>query len=142
MRKIVIVGLLSALLASIVVASATAAKPKPWQWKPEKVVTKLTAVSPINGGETGGAIISARCVGQGRGVLGRYSRFKCTVNYGGPDAGYAVGMLTIRSLPVGSGKLCVITVPSHHPGEFLAWQPSWSKQPGPRIKPEFSCPSA
>ena len=41
--RLVTVGLLSALLASVVVASAAAVvkKPKPWQWTPTKVALKL-----------------------------------------------------------------------------------------------------
>ena len=39
-------------IAVIVVGAAIAAppRPKPWQWKPERVVARLIAASPINGG--------------------------------------------------------------------------------------------
>jgi hypothetical protein len=64
-------ALVLALAALAVSATADAAlpKPKPWQWKPEKVVARLTAASPINGGEIGGNILSARCTGQGAACL-------------------------------------------------------------------------
>ena len=141
MRKLVIVGVLSVLLASSVLASASAAvKPKPWQWAPQKVVLRLTAVKPIVGGEIGSNILSARCTPQGRGVAGRYSRFVCDTRYGGSNGSYTQP-LSVRVLPVGSGKLCVVTViVLPPPVEFYAWQPSG--KPGARIKPDFACPTA
>jgi hypothetical protein len=143
MRKVITVGLLVALLASIVVASASPAvkKPTPWQWTPQKVVLRLTAAKPIDGGEIGGNILSARCTPKGRGVAGRYSRFTCDTRYGGSNGSYTT-MLSVRVLPVGSGKLCIVTVTfSNLPGEFFALDAS-SGKPGPRIKPEFACPTA
>ena len=142
MRKLVLVGLLSVLLGSIVLASASAAvKPKPWQWAPQKVALRLTATKPIDGGEIGSNIYSARCTPQGRGVAGRYSRFVCDTRYGGSNtASDYVALLSIRVLPVGNGKFCVLTVPfPNRPGEFLAWVSSG--KPGPRIKPESACPT-
>ena len=142
MRKVVTVGLLSALLASVVVASAAAVvkKPKPWQWTPTKVALKLINVKPINGGEIGSDILSVRCVPQGRGVAGRYSRFICTGKYGGSVGRFGM-TLAVRIRPIGTGKLCVVavTVPTR-PGAFFVWYPS-GKQPGQRLKPEFACPN-
>ena len=143
MRKLVIVGLLSVLLASIVIASTSAAvkpKRKPWQWTPQKVVLRLIAAKPIVGGEIGSDILSARCTPQGRGVARRYSRFICDTRHGSSNGDYTLP-LSIRVLPVGTGKLCMVTVTvPTRPGEFYAWQPSG--RPGARSKPEFACPTA
>ena len=116
MRKVVTVGLLSALLASVVVASAAAVvkKPKPWQWTPTKVALKLINVKPINGGEIGSDILSVRCVPQGRGVAGRYSRFICTGKYGGSVGRFGM-TLAVRIRPIGTGKLCVVAVTVPNP---------------------------
>lgn len=152
MRKLATVALLSVLLASVVVASASAAvKPKPWQWTPQNVVLRLTAAKPINGGEIGsservdrlarGPILSARCTPKGRGVAGRYSRFICDTRYGSSNGNYTT-LLSIRVLPVGTGKVCIVTVTfANRPGEFFALDAS-SGKPGPRVKPEFACPTA
>ena len=74
MRKLVTVGLvsafLSALLASIFVATAAAAlpKPKPWQWKPAKVVLRLTAAQADHRrrGRVGHPRCSMHSPGEGR----------------------------------------------------------------------------
>ena len=143
MRKLVTVGVLSALLASVVVASAAAVvkKPKPWQWTPQKVVLKLTALKPISAGGLGSNILSARCTPKGRGVAGRYSRFTCDTRYGG-STGSNTTVLSIRVLPVGTGKLCIVAVTFPNlPGKFFSVDAS-SGKPGPRIKkPEFACPN-
>jgi hypothetical protein len=142
MRKLVTVGLVSALLASIVVASASAALPKPkskpWQWKPAKVVLRLTAGQPIIGGEVGSNILAAQCTPQGKGVAGRFSRFTCVTKWGGSNGNYT-STLTLRVLPLGSGKLCVVTT-TNHSGEIVA-VPYKLHMQGTKIKPELACPS-
>ena len=101
---------LVALVAILCAAAAAAAvKPKPWQWKPQKVVARLTAApSPIEGGDVGSKVMLADCTGRGRGVAGRFSRFTCDTRYGGWN-GLFGAILTIRILPIGTGKLCVVT---------------------------------
>ena len=141
MRKLVTVFFVSALLASIVVASASSAlpKPKPWQWTPQKVALRLKAVKPINGGDVGSNILSASCTPTGRGVAGRYSRFTCTGGYGGSNGSYGM-TLTIRVLPIGTGKLCVVGVTtSRYPGAVFAQHPTGKL--GPPVNPGFACPS-
>ena len=143
MRRLVTAGLLSGLLASVVVASAVAVvkKPKPWQWTPQKVVLKLTAAKPISAGGLGSNILSTRCTPKGRGVAGRYSRFTCDTRYGG-STGSNTTVLSIRVLSVGIGKLCIVAVTFPNlPGKFFSVDAS-SGKPGPRIKkPEFACPT-
>lgn len=120
---------------ALIAATTDAAlpKPKPWQWKPEKVVTRLTAASPIVGGDVGSDVLSARCTGQGRGVAGRFSRFTCQTQWGSSNGSYT-SILTIRILPIGTGKLCVVTTPE---GQAVPHTPGTG---GTRIKPERACP--
>src|SRR5262245_6594173 len=133
----------SALLASVVVASAAAVvkKPKPWQWTPQKVVLKLTAMKPVSAGGLGHSILSTRCTPTGRGVAGRYSRFACDTRYGG-STGSNTTALSIRILPVGTGKLCIVSVTHPNlPGKFFSVVAP-SGKPGPVLtKPEFACPN-
>jgi hypothetical protein len=48
-------------------------------------------------------------------------------------------ILTIRILPVGSGKLCVVTT-TNNSGEVVA-VPHKPNTQGTRIKPELACPA-
>lgn len=125
-----------ALAAFALIAATTDAalpKPKPWQWKPAKVVARLTAASPIVGGDVGSDVVSARCTGQGRGVAGRFSRFTCDTRWGGSNGSYT-SILTIRILPIGTGKLCVVTRPE---GKAV---PHPAGRQGTNIKPDRACP--
>jgi hypothetical protein len=139
MRKLTIAGLLSALIASILVASAAGAlpKPKPWQWKPAKVVTKLIAAQPIY---SASEVLSASCTPQGRGVAGRFSRFTCDTRWRGE--GTYTSVLTIRVLPIGTGKLCVVTtaVTSEVLPDIPRAVPYNAGTLGTLIKPERACP--
>jgi hypothetical protein len=129
-------GVALVLAAFALIAGTTDAalpKPKPWQWKPAKVVVRLTAARPIIGSEIGEDILSARCTGQGRGVAGRYTRFTCETRWGSSNGSYT-STLTIRILPIGTGKLCVVTTP-----EGKAVPHPLGKQ-GTNIKPERACP--
>ena len=110
-----------------------AATPKPWQWKPTKAVARLMAASPIVSGDVGSDVLSARCIGQGRGVVGRFSRFTCETRWGSTNGSYT-STLTIRILAIGTGKLCVVTTP-----EFKAVPHPEGRQ-GTNIKPERACP--
>jgi hypothetical protein len=139
----VTVALAAGLVALMVANSAlTIVKPKPWQWRPEKVVARLSAATPIMGGEIGSEILSARCMGQGRGVAGRFSRFTCETRWGSLRTQINASTLTIRILPVGSGKLCVVTttgtqgVPVGVP-VAVPYTPGASWTP---IRPERACP--
>ena len=124
-RKLVIVAFLSVLLLGCdgsgqTQAETTAALPKPWQWKPEKVELKLTASKPgISAGGLESNILSTRCTPKGPGVAGRYSRFTCDTRYGGSQ-GSETTVLRFVCLPVGSGKFCIcaVTFPDR-PGQFL-----------------------
>lgn len=119
-----------AVLAAVLAGPATAAtKPKPWQWTPQKVEKRLAASSPIVGGDISGDILEAHCVGKGRGVAGRFSRFVCTTRWGNTNGSYR-STLTVRILPRGTGKLCIVTAAD---GRALP-------APGPAIKPERACP--
>ena len=149
MRKLVTVAFLSVLLVGCggseqTQAETTAAlpKPKPWQWKPEKVVLKLTALTRISAGGLGSNILSTRCTPKGRGVAGRYSRFTCDTRYGG-STGSETTVLSVRVHPVGSGKLCIVAFPyPNHPSRFFSVDAS-SGKPGPWLKdPELACPPA
>ena len=150
MRKLLVVGLvnacLSSLLAAVVVASATAAlpKPKPWQWTSQKLVLRLTAVKPIMGGEIGSEILSAQCTGRGRGVAGRFSRFTCQTRWGSLRTEINASTLTIRILPVGTGKLCVVTT-SGAQDVPVGVPVAVPYTPGARwtpVRPEWACPTA
>jgi hypothetical protein len=131
---------LSALLAALFVASASAVLPKPksWQWKPAKVVLRLTAAKPIIGGEVGSDILAAQCTPMGKGVAGRFSRFTCVTKWGGSNGNYT-STLTLRVLPLGSGKLCVVTT-LNNSGEAVA-VPHKPNTQGTRIEPQLACPS-
>ena len=142
MRHLVTVGLVSAFLSALLVASAAAAvapKPKPWQWKPEKVVLRLTAAKPIVGGEVGSDILAAQCTPVGKGVARRLSRFTCVTKWGGSNGNYT-STLTLRILPLGSGKLCVVTT-TNNSGEIVA-VPHPAGRAGTRIQPQWACPAA
>lgn len=129
---------LLAALAGVSAAEAAMPKPKPWQWKSEKVVARLTAATPIPPTEIGNDILSARCSGAGRGVQGRFSRFVCETRWGGSNGSY-ISTLSIRILAVGTGKLCVVTKPVPGPyGYHHAVAPDG--QGGPPISPERRCP--
>lgn len=52
-------------------------------------------------------VYQSTCVGQGRGVARRFSAFKCTVLVDSSQ-GEPISIL-MRVLPVGSGKLCVVS---------------------------------
>ena len=58
---------------------------------------------------------------------------------GGSNGNYT-STLTLRVLPLGSGKLCVVTA-MNHSGEIVA-APYKLHTQGTRIKPELACPSA
>lgn len=93
------------VLAFSITAAGTAiaaTQPKPWQWKPPKAATKLVAAQPIAFDSY--RLSSATCVGKSKGIAGRYSRFLCQVSYS-----TFTSPLLIRVLPVGTGKLCVVT---------------------------------
>jgi hypothetical protein len=112
---------------------STTVSPKPWLWTPEKVVARLTAASPIVGGDVGSEVLSARCTGQGPGVAGRFSDFTCDTRWGSSNGSYT-SILTIRILPIGTGKLCVVTTPE---GKAVPHPPG---RQGTNIKPEWACP--
>ena len=143
MRR-VSVAILAAGLVVLILANSVPAvvQPKPWQWKPDRVVARLTAATPIMGGEIGSEILSARCTGQGRGVSGRFSRFTCETRWGSLRTEINASTLTIRILSVGSGKLCVVTttgvqgVPVGVP-IAVPYTPGASWTP---IRPERACP--
>ena len=149
MRKVVLVAFLSVLLVGCGGSEPTQAetiaalpKPKPWQWKPEKVELKLTASKPgISAGGLGSNILSTRCTPKGRGVADRYSRFTCDTRYGGSQ-GSETTVLSVRVVPVGSGKFCIVAVTfPNRPGRFFSVDAS-SGKPGPWLKkPEFACPN-
>lgn len=137
MQRITALGLL-ALVGLVVVTAAFAATPKPkrWQWTGTKVEGRLVASTPVAPGmETGSDVLRPRCVGQGRGVAGRYSKFLCDAAIGSTNGSYKTQM-TIRIRPIGSGKLCVVTTP-----EFKA-VPGYNGTPWPAINPERACPIA
>ncbi len=135
MKKLLTVGLvsafLSALLASMVVASAAAAlpKPKPWQWTPQKASIRLTAADPFVFSDI--RLESSECTGTGKAVAGRYSRFQCKIT---TSAFWT--LVLIKVLPVGSGKLCVMTYPD---GRTI--HPLTTKG-GMPVVPERACPTA
>lgn len=122
-------ALVALLGLSLAGASNAAVKPKPWQWSPAKVVTRLKAATPLAPTEVGNAILEARCRGLGKGVAGRYSRFSCQTRWGGSNGSYD-SVLTLRVLALGSGKLCVVTSSD---GRSL---PS----PGPLVQAARACP--
>ena len=109
--------LLVGLVAMIAVASTAAhpPKPKPWQWTETKVVTRLTAMGPttFDAGEIGNNVYGTVCWGLGRGVLTptgkRYTRFACTFRVGSTNGSYNRAAI-VRTLPIGSGKLCIDVV--------------------------------
>ena len=143
MRKLVTVGLLSALLASVVVASASAAvkKPKPWQWTPQKVVLKLTASKPISAAGLGRT--SCRLAARPRGGVSRAGTRGSRATRGmAGRTGSETTVLSVRVLPVGTGKLCIVAVTFPNlPGKFFSVDAS-SGKPGPWLKkPEFACPN-
>ena len=133
MRKLVTVGLVSALLASIVVATTTAAlpKPKPWHWTPAKAAVRLTALNPFMFHDIKG-VESSTCVGRGRGRAGRFSAFQCEIT----TSLYKAPVL-IRVLPVGSGKLCVVSTP-----EGNAVLPGITTKAAIMVAAGRACPSA
>ena len=131
-----------AALAIVAAADAAVPKPKPWQWKPAKVTTRLMAATPIIGGEAGSEVLSAQCTGLGRGVAGRFSRFTCETRWGSSRTAIYTSTLTIRILPLGSGKLCVVTT-AGAPGTPPLAVPVVPYTPGTqgtRIYPERACP--
>lgn len=87
-------------------------KPHPWQWKPERVMTRVDAATPIAPGwsKVGSDIIEVTCIGRGRGTSGRFAKFACLTRWGG-SGGNRTSILAIRIRPVGTGKLCVVTTP-------------------------------
>jgi hypothetical protein len=129
---------LALVVFAVIAATSSAAlpKPKPWQWKPEKVITRLTALRPINHGSLGAEMLAVRCTGQGRGVAGRFSRFTCETQW--RSEGTYTSTLTVRILPVGTGKLCVVTT-TNASGELVAvpFKPGTAGLP---IKPALACP--
>ena len=133
MRKLVIVAFLSVLLVGCdgseqTQAETTAALPKPWQWKPEKVELKLTASKPgISAGGLGSNILSTRCTPKGRGVADRYSRFTCDTRYGGSQ-GSETTVLSVRVLPVGSGKFCIVAVTFPEPSRQVLFRRRFFRQ--------------
>ncbi len=134
--RIVTLALLAALVALVAVSAASSAtKPKPWQWPPTKVAAKLEASSPIVGGDSSSAIIDATCLGTGKSVAGRYSQFRCSALWAN---GNYTATLTLRVLPRGTGKLCVVTVVG--PGGDPLAVPYKAGTPGTKIAPERACP--
>ena len=137
MRKVGAVGLLAALVASIFVASAVAALPKPWQWGPNKVAGRLIGAPPIVDAD----IATVRCTPQGRGVAGRFSRFTCEARWIRREVadGVHVSTLVVRIRPIGRGRVCVVTTTSSA-GEIVA-VPYAPNTEGTRIKAERACPT-
>lgn len=102
--------LLIACLALVAVSVAGAATPKPWQWTPLKAQKRLVTAQPFVFDTA--TLESATCVGRKPSVAGRFSKFRCTIAFGSYTA-----PVTIRILPVGSGKLCVVTaIDGYTPG--------------------------
>ena len=130
MRKLVTVGLVGVFLLALLVATATAAVPKPWQWTPRKAGVRLLAANPFVFLDS--QLRSATCTGLGRSRAGRYSRFRCEIEWGP----YGV-LVLVRVLPIGSGRLCLPTAVAQQSGERVAL-------PGrfPSVVPERACPTA
>jgi hypothetical protein len=105
-----VVAVLIGLVATTSASAAT--RPKPWQWTTGKAATRLAAADPFNApaDELGDDVLSARCVGKGRSVSARFSAFLCEARIGGSN-GALIWPVLIRVLPVGSGKICVVTGP-------------------------------
>lgn len=90
------------LMLSITGTAVAGTTPRPWQWKPAKAATKVVAAQPIAFDSY--RLSSATCVGKGKGIAGRYSRFLCQVSYS-----TFTSPLLVRVLAIGTGKLCVVT---------------------------------
>lgn len=111
-RRIAVLLAATALLSSAAflgAAAAAAVKPKPWQWTAAKMNTRLMAAAPFVWDEV--ELQTARCVGQGKAVARRYSRFRCAISFGSNNIQPYGAQVLIRVLPVGSGKLCVVATP-------------------------------
>ena len=140
LRRTVVLTL--AALAIVATADAAVPTPKPWQWKPAKVTTRLMAATPIIGGEAGSDVLSAQCTGLGRGIAGRFSRFICETRWGSSRTAIYTSTLTIRILPIGTGRLCIVTT-TGAPGTPPVAVPAVPYTPGTEgtpINPERACP--
>jgi hypothetical protein len=143
MRKGRMAVALTLFALSAASASATVPKVQPWQWKPEKVEARLAAATPIapDSVGVGSKIIEVACVGRGRGVSGRFTKFACETASGGSGNGNDISILAIRIRPIGTGKLCVVTTPDGYslaPETYPGVADRGSR--GPLISPERRCP--
>jgi hypothetical protein len=69
---------------------------------------RLVAANPFVWGESYSK--AATCVGRGHGMAGRFSAFRCNLEFGNVNTTYQAPVRT-RVLPFGSGKLCVVATP-------------------------------
>lgn len=124
--KAAAVGLVFVTLTFVSIATA-APKPKPWQWTPVKAATRLYAANPFEFLDVSQVGVE-ECKGRGRGVAGRYSAFRCQIEFG-----YTATVM-IRVLPFGSGRLCVVATAD---GKA---QPHTPGTQGIQVVPGRSCP--
>jgi hypothetical protein len=68
--------------------------------------------------------------------MGRYSKFTCDTEWGDVSSPFA-GTLTIRILPIGTGKLCAPTTIGE---EGVPVAVPYTPPARTRIRPEWSCP--
>jgi hypothetical protein len=142
LRRTLALALALAALAVVAIGTAAIPKPKAWQWKPARVSARLIAATPIIGGEVGSHVLSAQCTGLGRDAAGRFSRFTCETRWGSSRTAIYTSTLTIRILPVRTGKLCVVTI-TGVPGTPPVAVPVVPYTPGAQgtwINPRRACP--
>jgi hypothetical protein len=93
-----------------VAATASAAKPKPWQWTTAAAATSLVKWNPIPfpPGSSSLQVKAARCAGRGKAVQRRYSEFRCVTGYDNRfGTAWKTVALWVKVRRVGSGQPCV-----------------------------------
>lgn len=93
-------------LSLIVVGVATAATPKPWQWTPAQVAKALVAQQPREITLSNGKILSAKCVGVGKGVKGRFGSFRCDTVFDLGNGTTPTVVAWVRIKQSGKGAIC------------------------------------
>jgi hypothetical protein len=138
MRRLPVIASGICLVALMIIsAAASATRPKPWQWSPGKMTTRLIAEDVFS--PQGLPTEYAFCYGRGGSVAGRFSAFRCHLGNGNPNYQIFFTDILTRVLPVGSGRFCIVATPPASDGERKA-VPYIAGTPGFNVPPSRACP--
>lgn len=100
-------------LASLFAGSASAARPKPYQWTPAQAAAKATVAFGVKA-QKGGRYTPVVCKGTGAAAAGRFVAFACSYTYrkGAVSTPAETVRLWVKVRPVGAGGACVSASPS------------------------------